>query len=207
MVEYKSSISKQSERTKSSFKKAFIDLIHEKGYSHVTVTDIIKRADYNRTTFYLHFQDKQCLTDELQREMFKQVKEKSMNKYEKGKAISITEMDPKSFELTHFIYYEQAYFNLLLKNDTIPGLHRDLPKAIYEVLEESFILSAINQLDINYSVHKLYMAHGTAGLLVNWIENGYDVSPDDMSLRLIQILHSFAKEFSIATKNKNTPPI
>lgn len=46
--------SKQSERTKSHLKKAFTELINEKGYRHVSITDIVTRAQYNRTTFYLH---------------------------------------------------------------------------------------------------------------------------------------------------------
>lgn len=28
-------------------------MINEKGYSHVTVKDIVQRAEYNRATFYL----------------------------------------------------------------------------------------------------------------------------------------------------------
>ena len=45
-------------RSKKSFKKNFIDLIQEKGYKNVTVTDIVERADYNRSTFYMYFRDK-----------------------------------------------------------------------------------------------------------------------------------------------------
>ncbi|WP_282020247.1 TetR/AcrR family transcriptional regulator [Planomicrobium okeanokoites] len=46
-------LSPQALRTKQDFKKAFTELINEKGYSHVTVTDIVQRAEYNRATFYL----------------------------------------------------------------------------------------------------------------------------------------------------------
>ncbi|MBN6886315.1 AcrR family transcriptional regulator [Cytobacillus horneckiae] len=200
MIEHSSKISKQGERTKSHLKQAFIALVNEKGYSHVTVTDMIKRAKYNRTTFYLYYHDKQCLAEELQFEMFARIKEKSISKYEKGKTINITDMGPTSFELTHFIFDNQAFFNLYLKNDTIPGLYKDLPLAIYEVLEESFILSPVNKKDINHAAHKLYMAHGTAGLIMNWIKTGYSLSADEMSQQLINILQSFAKEFSVVSK-------
>ncbi len=36
-----------------------MELILEKGYDAVTVTDIIARADVGRSTFYAHFTDKQ----------------------------------------------------------------------------------------------------------------------------------------------------
>ncbi len=37
-------LSPQALRTKQHFKKAFTELINEKGYSQVTVTDIVQRA-------------------------------------------------------------------------------------------------------------------------------------------------------------------
>ncbi|MFS0788329.1 TetR/AcrR family transcriptional regulator [Shouchella sp. 1P09AA] len=192
--------SKQSERTKTNFKQALIQLIHEHGFSHVSVTDIVKRADYNRTTFYLYYQDKFCLADELKTEMYNKIKESSMNKYKEGVSIITVSMNATSFELTHFIYANQPFFNLYLLEDTLPGLHRDLPQAIYEVLSEHFQLVSVNpNRDINYDAHKLYMAHGTAGLLLDWIEKGYPFSPDSMSKRLIHILDSFAKAFMITS--------
>ncbi|MDQ0271599.1 TetR/AcrR family transcriptional regulator [Cytobacillus purgationiresistens] len=203
MTDQPNKSTKQNERTKSHLKKAFISLVDEKGYSHVSVTDIIKRAEYNRTTFYLHYRDKQDLTEELRQEMFDAIKNASINRYVKGKNIHITNMGPQSFELMHFIYKNQDFFNLYLKNDTIPGLYKDLPQAIYEVLEESFILTAVNKSDINYSAHKLYMANGTAGLILEWIKNGYRMTADEMSMQLIHILQSFAKDFSIVSKHRS----
>ncbi|WP_053070455.1 TetR/AcrR family transcriptional regulator [Alkalihalobacillus pseudalcaliphilus] len=192
---------KQGERTKSYFKQAFIELIHEKGFSHVSVTDIIRKAEYNRTTFYLHYQDKYCLTEDLQAEMFRYIKEKSVNKYEREKSVETISMGPHSFELIHFIHQNQNFFNLYRIDDTIPGLHRDLPQAIYEVLKEDFYLIAVNQRrDINYDAHKLYMAHGTAGLILDWINKDYHVSPEEMSIQLIHILESFAKQFMIKSR-------
>ena len=38
------------------------ELIMEQGYDAVTVTKIAQRADYGRSTFYLHFRDKEDLT-------------------------------------------------------------------------------------------------------------------------------------------------
>ncbi|MGW4471303.1 TetR/AcrR family transcriptional regulator [Nonomuraea sp. NPDC004354] len=46
-------------RTRRAVQDALVALILEKGYSAVTVTDIINRADVGRSTFYSHFADKQ----------------------------------------------------------------------------------------------------------------------------------------------------
>jgi AcrR family transcriptional regulator len=45
-------------RTRSAVRDALTELIFEKGYQAVTVTDIIDRANIGRSTFYAHFTDK-----------------------------------------------------------------------------------------------------------------------------------------------------
>lgn len=45
-------------RTRAAIQSALTELILEKGYEAVTVSDIIDRADIGRSTFYSHFTDK-----------------------------------------------------------------------------------------------------------------------------------------------------
>ena len=52
-------------KTKTSIKDSFIDLVKEKGYNKVSVTDIVKKANINRNTFYLHYEDKEDLIKTL----------------------------------------------------------------------------------------------------------------------------------------------
>ncbi len=48
-------------RTRRALQAALIQLILEKGYDAVTIEEITDRADLGRTTFYLHFKDKEEL--------------------------------------------------------------------------------------------------------------------------------------------------
>jgi AcrR family transcriptional regulator len=52
---------KLKERTASAFLNAGLELIMERGYDAVSVSDIAELADYGRSTFYLHFRDKEDL--------------------------------------------------------------------------------------------------------------------------------------------------
>ncbi|WP_084965728.1 TetR/AcrR family transcriptional regulator [Thermoactinospora rubra] len=45
-------------RTRAAIQRALVELILEKGYDAVTVTELIDRADVGRSTFYAHFADK-----------------------------------------------------------------------------------------------------------------------------------------------------
>ena len=48
-------------RTRQALQDALISLILEEGYDSVTIEEITDRADLGRTTFYLHFRDKEEL--------------------------------------------------------------------------------------------------------------------------------------------------
>jgi AcrR family transcriptional regulator len=50
--------------------QAFMDVVQEKGFAATSIHDITERADLNRGTFYLHFEDKYQLLDSVMREQF-----------------------------------------------------------------------------------------------------------------------------------------
>lgn len=52
-------------RSKNLIRQAFLDLLNEKTFEKITATDIIKRADINRSTFYAHYPDARGLMDEI----------------------------------------------------------------------------------------------------------------------------------------------
>jgi AcrR family transcriptional regulator len=49
------------QRTRRQLRDALMALITEKGYDAVTIEEITERADLGRTTFYLHYKDKEDL--------------------------------------------------------------------------------------------------------------------------------------------------
>jgi len=52
---------RRSQRTRHLLSAAFVQLLKEKGYSAITVSDIIERANIGRSTFYSHYRDKDDL--------------------------------------------------------------------------------------------------------------------------------------------------
>jgi AcrR family transcriptional regulator len=54
-------LDRRARRTRRQLKEALFALILEKGYDAVTIEEITSRADLGRTTFYLHYKDKEDL--------------------------------------------------------------------------------------------------------------------------------------------------
>jgi AcrR family transcriptional regulator len=46
---------RQAQRTKEALEKAFVQLIREKNYDTITISDITNRANTGRSTFYRYF--------------------------------------------------------------------------------------------------------------------------------------------------------
>ncbi|MGE7843279.1 TetR/AcrR family transcriptional regulator [Lysinibacillus sp. NPDC093712] len=188
--------SSQALRTKHFLKKAFIDMVHKKGFSAVTVKDIVDYAQYNRTTFYVYYQNIDDLVKELMEEMFEAIQYNSMSKYESNSRVKVQDLTTNSFELLYYIYDHRDYFTLLLLEDTLPRIHHQLPEAIFNLLKDKF--------DIHYGVsvvddhsQKRYMAYGTAGLILDWIAQNFDATPGEMTERLNRIFNTFARGFII----------
>lgn len=61
-------IDRRTKRSKEAIRNAFMDLLREKDLSQITVTEITRRADRNRKTFYLHYNSIDDLIDEILQE-------------------------------------------------------------------------------------------------------------------------------------------
>ncbi|MDP4092218.1 MAG: TetR/AcrR family transcriptional regulator [Bacillota bacterium] len=66
-------------RTRNMLYDAFLDLMIEKGYESITVQDIIDRANIGRSTFYLHFTDKENLLLSNMEQLRHFLKDQSLN--------------------------------------------------------------------------------------------------------------------------------
>lgn len=58
-------------KSQKAIKKAFLELIKEKGYANITITDIAKKAMINRKTFYTHYETKEILYNDIVDEFLK----------------------------------------------------------------------------------------------------------------------------------------
>ena len=60
-------------RTIKAIKAAFFELLNEKDYSEISITELSERACINRKTFYLHYSSMDALVDEIEESLSEEI--------------------------------------------------------------------------------------------------------------------------------------
>ena len=58
-------------KTKSSLKKALTDMLEKEDFEHISITELCRKAEVSRITFYSHYSDKYALLDDIFSDMIK----------------------------------------------------------------------------------------------------------------------------------------
>lgn len=115
-AEYKSAV-----RSRKLIRGALAELLHEKPLDKITVTDVVKRANINRGTFYAHYLDIPDVIDK-QVENTCALMQESMRCCKSGER-----PDPSLFlkQLQEMIEEEQEFYqNVLTSNIALPIIER-----------------------------------------------------------------------------------
>ncbi|MCR8657390.1 TetR/AcrR family transcriptional regulator [Paenibacillus endoradicis] len=179
--------SQRRNRTKDHIKIAFIKLIKEKGYHSISIKDIVDCAAYNRSTFYVHYQDKIDLSEDLLTSMIQGLEDSVGKRYVPGQTIYTDKLDIPSLNIIAYIYDHRNFFELIKINDTLPGLHTEFPQSILKIYNEQFIFETINQIPVNMDYFKRYTAYGFYGLILNWIQTDFKESQEEFIQEVIDL--------------------
>ena len=150
--------------TRMIIEKSFLELLLEKPVRKITVTELCKKAQINRATFYKHYLDIQDLFDKLEKELFDKIR----NTFQEGKLKS------KEFLVKMIKYTQdnQASFMALCGDCGDPEL---MTKVFLVCCESAYPLIKQNIPGINESERQLFyqfLSHGAGGVMTWWINNG-----------------------------------
>jgi len=177
-------------RTRTTIVDAFVALIKEKGFDELSVKDITRLADINRSTFYAHYQDKYDLLE-------KTVKEKLAElaaAIDAGRPGSLRykenfdEPDPYFLMLFNHLTENKPFYQVLLSR-----LEPErFALKMYEVLRESFYGRIANmkmeqKLSVPLDILLDYISSSLMGVILNWYKENTMYTPHYMALQLTRL--------------------
>ena len=181
----KASNDRRAIRTKKMIRRALSQLIEEKGFSDITITDITTRADINRGTFYLHYTDKYDLLEKIENELIQEL----FSNCETISDMDILNRDyanrPMPFMVKIFEYLREnaTLMKAILGPNGDPVFQRKLKVLIQIGLFKNKVLNKENML-VPESYFTAYVLSAHLGVIQKWLESDMEKSPEDMALIL-----------------------
>lgn len=176
-------------RTRREIQRAFIELLEEKPYQNITVTDIAGKAGYARHTFYNHYETK----DDLLANLIDIVYDEFFSKLDKWN-INIKDGDE---ELKVIISY---FFSVWQDNrDTVRVLRRlEIDNLLIIRLKAYFtkfyydqVAKEIPGTDMVLAKYIInFNAYTMLGILKPWLEDGMRHPPEVMAEFLVELTGS-----------------
>jgi len=151
---------------------ALIELMKEKPYDKITITEICNRANLVRETFYRNFSSKDSVV--------KYCLEQKFNEFIKKITTSENQLDLYHLGLYYFNYWkkEKEFLKILIENKLV---HIILDNFSYHLnlIIDDFVKKEESIEAKNYIVD-MY-AGATTILLIKWVLNDCKESPDEMA--------------------------
>lgn len=178
---------KRVKRTKGNFKKTLLSLMEEKSFHDITITEIVHAADYNRGTFYAHYDKKEELLDEIIEEVFEKMIEAYRKPYLDLSVVDFDEIPTDSIVLFDHFLEHKRFYKLMLSPKTNYNFYEKMTKRLDQLFRKEFSFTEIDP-SIDIKLFSTYRIHGIIALIIEWIENDFVQSSSYMGNQLIQIL-------------------
>ena len=178
--EYRSAI-----RSRRLIRAALLELLQEKKFEKITVTDIVKRADINRSTFYAHYPDVMGLLEELMEDTVN----RSIDLVSGIDMLQFLEEPMPVLEKLIAIGEENMEIYKLLGNS-------DFAMRQVEKMKTVLVENAVGAVNIpehirnsgTFNIHMHFFVGGILNVYQQWILGRLDSSPDEIMKHLAELI-------------------
>lgn len=172
----------KSFNTARKAQKAMLELLEEKEYEDITISDICKKAGINRSTFYAHYENIMDLVSELEKTIIDDfiVTFDSANR-EQDKTESGLYMLISTATLTSYLDYVRKYRKLFMIYNKSNAFSHD---EHYNILKDRIFLPALKDKGIEDSIAMEYMFEyyltGVNAIIRKWVNDDCNIPTDKL---------------------------
>lgn len=186
-------VDRRIQKTRQSIMDAFMDLLSEKGFEKITISDIAERANINRGTVYLHYVDKFDLLDKC----IETYVERLLNHCDDSDGTSLrVDAFQKAFE---YLEANFSIYKLLLNNEGV-GFFRTRLYATIEQTVTGVIRVQSESSAFSNDVAIQFLTSGFIGVLEWWINHSMPCSVQEIIEHLLTLLKPYT-EHLVSTPN------
>lgn len=165
--------------TKKMMKEALIDLLNQRPLEKITVTEICKIADVNRSTFYSYYEDIRALMLEIEDEVLEHVTvySENFNDYTDERMLEVFE------EFFDYVKDNAKIFRVLLVQQDNSNFNRRMLDTIMEKYKMSLECKGVFTTKYTY----IYSVSGVIGIMGEWINSEFSLSSKELAKMVWQM--------------------
>ncbi len=170
-------LDRRIQRTRRLLRDALFALIIERGYESLTIQDITERANLGRTTFYLHYRDKEELLKASIKALIHELRQDVEPDREETCPYRI-----RSIRIFEHVAQQQQLYRALLREAGSAGIG-DLMRTYFAELYQRRVLEPLNMGKAPSLRSELIAAHAAGslfGLISWWLAHDLSPSAEDM---------------------------
>ena len=183
---------RSARRSRKMIRRAFEALLHEKGFHKITVTDLVARADLNRSTFYAHYPDIYGIVDEMQEEiiqrnmeLFQQIRFRNILKDPRPYLDCIAATMEQNLELMQRLGLTE---NSQRKSERLQEMME------YDIMHNSDIPESVRESAL-FGIRVHFFLGGIINTYQRWAEGRLNCTLDQVSSQIGDLICQSAKAF------------
>ncbi len=173
--------------TEVKIRKAFFELLEELGFDKLNIKLLVERASINRTTFYLHYDDKFDMLNRIENELFDEI----------PKIIGISNPstfkfppNPSSIRLVAAYVEKNKEIFALITRDSVDPFFVD--KQVSRLISAFGKMATSNLSDVSSEYMLNVVASAISGFYKTWISRGFKESADEFANQVLTSVHNIA---------------
>ncbi len=168
---------------KEAFQTALIKLLMKKKYRMIRIQDILDISGYNRSSFYLHFTDKEDLFNSLRDELTAGM----IQVFSNGPrdVSGLIGRDLPIVTLFDYLYENRELLKLMYGSKAVPGFFNSM----FNVISSFFIEELSERVDVDKALYSNYLTTTLMTIIGAWFTKGLRYSPEFMAATYLDILH------------------
>lgn len=189
----------RARKSKHALKKSLVACLKTKPIDRITVSELVRAADLNRSTFYKHFTSLYELYNELVRDTMNELIRSYREPYLGARRFDISELTASSVRIFEHVYEHGDFYSAIIDAPAFTDFRNQITDLIRGLISDELLIQPPKDLDTN--MYAGYHAHAITGLITDWVQSEFNSTPDYMNEQLLAII-----QYRPGITHVNVPP-
>lgn len=187
-------------RTQALLREALIALMQEKPLEKISVKNLIERAQITRSTFYLHYLDKDDFIDKTITQVLAEYEKRVQYFDELPYSEAILKRGKVFFE---YMSENADFYRAMLGSNGVPAFRIRLQQIGLNYFYKRYLPPMQNSANFEYNHHldfavlANYIVSAKIGCVDYWLNSGMKLSPDFLAQRTSDFVYTLLKRYNI----------